>query len=59
MIEKLKELEISAVNEICKVEDLTTLNNVKSKYLGKKSEYTNIMSNMSSLSNEEKKEVGI
>lgn len=59
MIEKLKELEISAVNEISKVKDLTTLNNVKSKYLGKKSEYTNIMSNMSSLSNEEKKEVGM
>ena len=59
MIEKLKKLEKLAIEEINTIDDETSLNNVKSKYLGKKSEFTDIMSNMSSLSIEEKKSVGM
>jgi len=59
MIEKLNELLNEALKEIESCSDEATLNNVKSKYMGKKSEFTSIMSNMSKLSPEEKKEVGI
>ena len=59
MIEKLNELLNEALKEIESCSDEATLNNVKSKYMGKKSEFTSIMSNMSKLSPEEKKEIGI
>ncbi len=58
MIEKLEEIKNEAQKEISSCNDEVTLNNIKSKYLGKKSAFTEIMSNMSSLSQEEKREVG-
>lgn len=58
MIEKLKKLREDALIEIENCSDETSLNNVKSKYLGKKSEFTEIMMSMNTLTNEEKREVG-
>ena len=59
MIEELKKLKESALEEISKCSDEVELNNIKSKYMGKKSTFTDIMSKMGTLSNEEKKEVGM
>ena len=58
MKEKLNTLKNEALEEISKCKDEFSINNTKSKYLGKKSEFSEIMSNMKILSNEEKKEVG-
>ena len=58
MKEKLNILKKEALEEISKCKDEFSINNTKSKYLGKKSEFSQIMSNMKTLSNEEKKEVG-
>ena len=57
MKEKLNTLKNEALEEISKCKDEFSINNTKSKYLGKKSEFSEIMSNMKILSNEEKKEV--
>lgn len=59
MIEKLNNIKKEAIDNINECVDEVILNNVKSKYIGKKSLFSEIMSNISSLSNEEKKEVGI
>lgn len=59
MKEKLEKLKLEALNEISNCSDESSLNNTKSKYLGKKSEFTIVMANMKDLSNEEKKEVGM
>jgi len=59
MLEKLEEIKKLALEDISGCSDEVTLNNVKSKYVGKKSAFNEIMANMSTLSNEEKKEVGI
>lgn len=58
MKEKLNILKKEALEEISKCKDEFSINNTKSKYLGKKSEFSQIMSDMKTLSNEEKKEVG-
>ncbi len=58
MIEKLEEIKEHALDDINKCNDEVTLNNVKSKYVGKKSVFNEIMAGMSSLSNDEKREVG-
>ena len=55
MKEKLNTLKNEALEEISKCNDEFSINNTKSKYLGKKSEFSEIMSNMKILSNEEKK----
>ena len=59
MKEKLESVKEDALNEIEKCNDEASLNNVKSKYLGKKSVFSDVMSNMASLSAEEKKSVGM
>ena len=59
MIESLERLKLEALESISNCSNETELNNVKSKYIGKKSEFTEIMAGMSKLSNEEKKEVGM
>ena len=59
MIEKLESLKLEAIEAINNCNDETELNNAKSKYIGKKSEFTEIMAGMSKLSPEEKKEVGM
>lgn len=58
MIEKLEQIKTNALDEIstCKTEQ--ELNNIKSKYMGKKSEFNDVMSEMRNLSSEEKREVG-
>ena len=58
MLEKLEEIKDLALKDINECTDENMLNNVKSKYVGKKSAFNEIMANMSSLSNEEKREVG-
>lgn len=58
MKEKLEKLMQEALKEIDECTDEITINNVKSKYLGKKSEFNKIMADMCTYSNEEKKEVG-
>ena len=58
MIEKLESIKLEALEEIAKCKDEASLNNAKSKYMGKKSVFNEIMAGMSSLSNEEKREVG-
>ena len=59
MKEKLENVKNEALTEIEKCSDEASLNNIKSKYLGKKSVFSEVMSNMSSLSNDEKKSVGM
>ncbi len=58
MIESLEKIKNEALQSIDEVTDENSLNNVKSKYMGKKSVFSEIMSKMGSLSNEERKEVG-
>ncbi len=58
MLEKLEEIKDLALKDINECTDENMLNNVKSKYVGKKSAFNEIMANMGSLSNEEKREVG-
>ena len=55
MKEKLDILLNEAKKEISECETVDGMNVIKSKYLGKTSELTNIMKSMSSLNNEEKK----
>ena len=59
MIESLERLKLEALENINSCTNETELNNVKSKYIGKKSEFTEIMAGMAKLSVEEKKEVGM
>jgi len=58
MIEKLEQIRKEALESIENCNDEVTLNNVKSKYIGKKSVFNEIMASMGSLSQEEKREVG-
>ncbi len=58
MKEKLEQIKTEAQEEVKEVKDENALNNVKSKYMGKKSVFNEIMSSMGSLSQEEKREVG-
>lgn len=58
MIEKLSGLLNEALVEIDNCNNEVELNNIKSKYLGKKSDFTEIMKQIASLSNEEKRNVG-
>ena len=58
MIEKLENIKNEALESINECTDETMLNNVKSKYIGKKSVFNEIMAKMSNLTVEEKREVG-
>lgn len=58
MIEKLENIKNDAIKEISECKSEIELNNAKSKYIGKKSVFNEIMAGMSALSNEEKREVG-
>ena len=58
MIEKINALRENALHEIESCIDEVSLNNVKSRYMGKKSDFNDIMSKISTLSDEEKKAVG-
>ena len=59
MKEKLDNLLESAKKEINKCTNETDMNVVKSKYTGKQSEFASIMKGLGSLSQEEKKTVGL
>lgn len=59
MKEKLECILNSAREEILSCTDENTMNVIKSKYMGKNSEFTGIMKEMGSFSIEEKKSVGI
>lgn len=58
MIEKLDSILKEAISEIDSCSNVQEVNNAKSKYMGKKSAFTEIMAGMGSLSPEEKKSVG-
>ena len=58
MIESLEKIKKEALEDIQKCTNETEINNVKSKYMGKKSAFNEVMAKMGSLSNEEKREVG-
>ena len=58
MIEKLDSILKEAISEIDSCSNVQEVNNAKSKYMGKKSAFTEIMAGMGSLSPEEKKNVG-
>ncbi len=58
MKERLEQIKIDALKEISECTNEAMINNVKSKYIGKKSTFNEIMAGMASLSNEEKREVG-
>lgn len=58
MIEKLENIKIEALDEISKCNNETDINNTKSKYMGKKSAFSEIMSEMGKLSVDKKKEIG-
>ena len=58
MIEKLEKIKSEALKAIEECKGEVELNNVKSKYMGKKSEFTEIMAGMGKLLQEEKKKVG-
>ena len=58
MIESLEKIKEEALLSIEECVDENALNNVKSKYMGKKSVFNEIMAGMKDLSNDEKREVG-
>ena len=58
MLNRLKELQIEAINEVSNTTDLKELNDLRVKYLGKKGELTTILRGMGSLSPEERPVVG-
>jgi len=59
MEEKINKLLSDSLEEMDKVNNQNELNTLKSKYFGKQSVFTEIMKNMSNLSIDEKKSVGI
>lgn len=54
MKDKIANLEVEAKNAISKIIDIQTLNEIRAKYLGKKSELSNILKDMARLSAEER-----
>ncbi len=54
MKEKLTKISEEAKNAIDKIIDKQSLNEIKSKYLGKKSELSSVLKEMAKLPNEEK-----
>lgn len=58
MKEKIKNIEELATKEVQEAKDLTALNEIRVKYLGKKGELTSILRGMGALSAEERPVVG-
>lgn len=58
MKEKLAKIEQEAKASIDKIKDSQTLNEIKSKYLGKKSEISSVLKDMAKLSKEERPVIG-
>ncbi len=58
MKEKIANIERQAREAIEKISDMQTLNEIKVKYLGKKSELSNVLKELSNLSKEERPVIG-
>ena len=58
MKEKILDIKQSFLSKLESINDLNSLNDLRVEYLGKKSPLTDLLSQMVSLSIEEKKEVG-
>lgn len=58
MEEQIKSIKQNALNEIESIENLSELNDLRVKYLGKKSEFTQILRGMGALSAEERPKIG-
>ena len=58
MREKIEKIRDEAKLAIEKITDAQTLNEIKIKYLGKKSELSNVLKDMASLSKEERPVIG-
>ena len=59
MKERLENLLKNAKLDVDQTSEEVDMNLVKSKYMGKNSEFTSIMKEMGSLSSEEKKSIGL
>lgn len=59
MLERLNNLKATAEEEILKVAALADLENLRVKYLGKKSELTEILKGLGGLNPEERKQIGM
>jgi len=58
MKDKIASIKENAVNEIKEVKDITSLNDVRVKYLGKKGELTSVLRGMGALTPEERPIIG-
>ena len=58
MLNRLKELQIEAINEVSNTTDLKELNDLRVKYLGKKGPIQEVMKNMKDMQPEERKSAG-
>ena len=58
MLNRLKEVQIEAINEISNTTDLKELNDLRVKYLGKKGPIQEVMKNMKDMQPEERKSAG-
>ena len=58
MLNRLKELQIEAINEVSNTTDLKELNDLRVKYLGKKGPIQEVMKNMKDMHPEERKSAG-
>ncbi len=59
MKEKLEKIKVNGITKIKETKNLTELEEVRKELTGKKSELSEVFKNMSSLSNEDKKTVGM
>ena len=58
MKEKIQQIKDSAMKELENIKELNSLNDIRVKYLGKKSEFTQILRGMGALSAEERPVIG-
>lgn len=58
MKEKIQQIKDSAIKELENIKELNSLNDIRVKYLGKKSEFTQILRGMGALSAEERPVIG-
>ncbi|HAX73450.1 MAG TPA: phenylalanine--tRNA ligase subunit alpha, partial [Firmicutes bacterium] len=59
MLNRLKEVQIEALNEVAKTSELKDLNDLRVKYLGKKGPIQEVMKNMKDMTPDERKSAGV
>ena len=59
MKEKLEEIKVNGLEKIAKVKSISELEEVRKELTGKKSELSEVLKNMSSLSSDDKKTIGM